>query len=141
MEDNSSEMSIDHAIPIQEKFGMEDNSSEMSSDHAIPTQEKLQQQPEKFKLSCVKYIDSLWFCYSPFHQVREYYREGTFDNCRRKWSELFDCFHLKTLSEAKAQAILEQREKEKLDSHIWKFRTPDEASKEWKKIFGHFQDD
>lgn len=32
---------------------------------------------------------------APVFQMTEYYREGTFDNCRSKWGELFDCISLK----------------------------------------------
>lgn len=99
-----------------------------------------QQEQEKINLSCVKFIDALWFCYSPFHQVREYYREGTFDNCRSKWGSLFDCFNLKRLPDAKMQEILQSREKEKIESHIWEFRSKEEASEAWEKRFGHLQD-
>ena len=35
-------------------------------------------------------------CAAPVYQMTEYYREGTFDNCRSKWTELFDCLSLKT---------------------------------------------
>ncbi|KAI5063779.1 hypothetical protein GOP47_0020449 [Adiantum capillus-veneris] len=78
---------------------------------------------------------------APFYQVKEYYREGTFDNCRSKWGELFDCFQLKTLPEAKSQEILQSREREKMNDHIWQFYTKKEASAAWKRMFGHLDKD
>lgn len=36
------------------------------------------------------------------------------------------------------QEILESREKAK--SHIWTFRTPEEASSHWKELFGHLEE-
>ncbi|KAB8111330.1 hypothetical protein EE612_048955 [Oryza sativa] len=34
---------------------------------------------------CVKCFDALWFCYSPYYQLQNYYRHGEFDNCFGKW--------------------------------------------------------
>lgn len=33
-------------------------------------------------MSCTKAFDSVYFCYSPFHQARHYYIEGQLDDCR-----------------------------------------------------------
>ncbi|KAH7414595.1 hypothetical protein KP509_14G001000 [Ceratopteris richardii] len=107
----------------------------------LPTEQQHQQEEEKIKLSCVKFIDALWFCYSPFYQVKEYYREGTFDNCRSKWGDLFDCFHLKTLSEARSQEILRSREREKIQAHIWTFHTREEAATAWKRKYGQLDEE
>ncbi|KAJ7522514.1 hypothetical protein O6H91_18G015300 [Diphasiastrum complanatum] len=98
-------------------------------------------EPNKKKstgFTCTRYFDALWFCYSPVYQMTEYYRDGTFDNCRGKWKDLFDCLSLKTKPLSKAQAIMEEREKSK--PHIWQFRTPEEASDHWKEDFGHLEE-
>ncbi|KAE9597121.1 hypothetical protein Lal_00007741 [Lupinus albus] len=50
----------------------------------------------KPKLRCSKYFDALWFCYSPVHQMQQYYRLGVLDNCTDKFKALFDCLMLKT---------------------------------------------
>lgn len=42
-------------------------------------------------------------CAAPVYQMTEYYREGTFSNCRDKWSDLFDCISLKTKPAAQIQ--------------------------------------
>lgn len=34
--------------------------------------------------SCTKAFDSLYFCYSPLHQGRHYYRHGELDDCRAR---------------------------------------------------------
>ncbi|XP_050370508.1 uncharacterized protein C227.17c [Argentina anserina] len=87
----------------------------------------------KRTLSCRTCFDALWFCYSPVHQMQQYYRLGTLDNCGGKWSALVDCLTLKTKPQAEQQEILETREKAK--THIWTFRTPEEASNFWQKRY------
>ncbi|KAM5584381.1 hypothetical protein ABKV19_003978 [Rosa sericea] len=90
----------------------------------------------KRTLSCSTCFDALWFCY--FHQMQQYYRLGTLDNCGGKWSALVDCLTLKTKRSAEVQEILESREKAK--AHIWTFRTPEEASSNWNEQFGHLDE-
>ena len=43
------------------------------------------------------------FIAAPVHQMQQYYRLGTLDNCGGKWSALVDCLTLKTKSRAEAQ--------------------------------------
>ncbi|XP_078434607.1 uncharacterized protein LOC144705706 [Wolffia australiana] len=90
--------------------------------------------PSSGKLSCTKFFDALGFCYSPVHQMQQYYRRGEFDTCFEKWNVLFDCLKLKTKKPSEVQEILESRESSK--SHIWSFRSVDEASTHWKKTYG-----
>jgi len=97
-----------------------------------------QQRQRPASISCIPKMDALWFCYSPVYQMTEYYREGTFDNCRHKWTELFGCISLKTKPQSQIQEILQERER--AQQHIWEFRTPEEAGKHWKEEFGHLQD-
>ncbi|KAJ7962723.1 DUF3128 domain-containing protein [Quillaja saponaria] len=94
--------------------------------------------PPGQRLSCTPCFDALWFCYSPVHQMQQYYRIGVLDNCSEKWNDLFDCLKLKTKRSTEAQEILETRKK--ATPHIWTFRTPEEASSNWKEIFGHLDD-
>lgn len=93
----------------------------------------------KRRLSCTTCFDALWFCYSPVHQMQQYYRLGLFDNCSQKWSDLVDCLTLKTKRSSQVQEILEAREKAK--PHLWKLRTPEEASVHWRQLFGHLDDE
>ncbi|PWA83533.1 hypothetical protein CTI12_AA167600 [Artemisia annua] len=90
------------------------------------------------KVSCTTCFDALWFCYSPVHQLQQYYRLGSLDNCSGKWNALVDCLKLKTKGSQEVHEILETREKEK--SHIWTFRTPEEAATHWNGMFGHLDD-
>ncbi|KQJ90450.1 uncharacterized protein C227.17c [Brachypodium distachyon] len=83
----------------------------------------------------VKSFDALWFCYSPFHQMQHYYRYGDFDTCFGKWGDLLDCLNLKTKSKAEVEEILLAREKAK--PHFWTFRTVDEASENWWRMYRH----
>ncbi|XP_015579838.1 uncharacterized protein LOC8266997 [Ricinus communis] len=87
------------------------------------------------RLSCSPCFDALWFCYSPVHQMQQYYRLGVLDNCSEKWSALVDCLTLKTKRSSQIQEILDTRERAK-PPHIWTFRTPEEASTHWKELFG-----
>ncbi|XP_020530772.1 uncharacterized protein LOC18446677 isoform X1 [Amborella trichopoda] len=107
------------------------------------------------RLSCTKYFDALWFCYSPVHQMQQYYRLGVLDNCSEKWNALVDCLNLKTkrtseveyfpdnspqhdASAAPKEEILEAREKSR--THIWSFRNVEEASTHWQELFGHINE-
>ncbi|XP_057421410.1 uncharacterized protein LOC130715341 [Lotus japonicus] len=90
------------------------------------------------KLSCATCFDAMWFCYSPVHQMQQYYRLGVLDNCSDKWRAMVDCLMLKTKPNSQVQEVLETREKSK--SHIWTFRTPEEASYKWKELYGHLDE-
>jgi hypothetical protein len=92
--------------------------------------------PPPPRLDCIKCFDMLWFCYSPFHQMQNYYRHGEFDNCFGKWGDLVDCLTLKTKRVAEVEEILIAREKAK--PHIWTYRTIDEASENWWRMYKHF---
>ncbi|WZY69547.1 hypothetical protein YC2023_001787 [Brassica napus] len=58
------------------------------------------------RVSCTKYFDALWFCYSPYYQMQQYYRVGKLDDCTKKFSALFDCLSLKTKSASEAEKYL-----------------------------------
>ncbi|XP_062172272.1 uncharacterized protein LOC133877852 isoform X1 [Alnus glutinosa] len=94
--------------------------------------------PRNRRFSCTTCFDALWFCYSPVHQMQQYYRLGALDNCSEKWTALVDCLSLKTKRSTEVQEILEIREKAK--PHIWTYRTPEEASSHWKELFGHLDE-
>ncbi|KAK2383241.1 hypothetical protein P8452_38443 [Trifolium repens] len=89
----------------------------------------------KRKLSCAACFDALWFCYSPVHQMQQYYRLGVLDNCSGKWRAMVDCLMLKTKPSSQVEEVLEAREKAK--PHIWNFRTRYEASQNWQQLYGH----
>ncbi|CAN6196123.1 unnamed protein product [Urochloa humidicola] len=67
--------------------------------------------------------------------MQNYYRYGEFDNCFGKWGDLVDCLTLKTKRVAEAEEILIAREKAK--PHIWTFRTVDDASEHWWRMYKH----
>ncbi|KAJ8641444.1 hypothetical protein MRB53_018138 [Persea americana] len=104
-----------------------------------PKEEGAASIPPRYRLSCTECFDALWFCYSPVHQMQQYYRHGVPDSCSEKWSALFDCFNLKTKRSSEVQEILEARERSK--THIWSYRSVDEASSHWKELFGHINDE
>ncbi|XP_040383692.1 uncharacterized protein LOC102700555 [Oryza brachyantha] len=91
--------------------------------------------PPRRKPDCIKCFDALWFCYSPFYQMQYYYRYGEFDNCFGKWGDLVDCLVLRTKRAAEVDEILAAREKAR--PHIWTYRTVDEASDHWLRMYRH----
>ncbi|CAA0813166.1 Expressed protein [Striga hermonthica] len=77
------------------------------------------------RLSCSKYFDALWFCYSPVHQMQQYYRLGSLDSYSGKWGALYDCLNLKTRRASEVEVSLSN-----LLGHyisyitiLWKLRT------------------
>ncbi|KAL8193641.1 hypothetical protein R6Q57_026776 [Mikania cordata] len=75
---------------------------------------------------------------APVHQMQQYYRLGSLDDCSGKWNALVDCLKLKTKRAHDLEEIFEAREKEK--THIWSFRTPEAAASNWNDMFGHLDD-
>nr|KJB35302.1 hypothetical protein B456_006G108700 [Gossypium raimondii] len=67
------------------------------------------------RLSCTKCFDALWFCYSPVHQLQQYYREGVLDNCYGKWRALWDCLYLKTKPSSQLQLKADWRNLSKMN--------------------------
>ncbi|KAJ6798383.1 Uncharacterized protein M6B38_211680 [Iris pallida] len=117
--------------------GASTEGGEKSPQSPPPPQQQPQPQPQQRKaLSCTKCFDALWFCYSPFHQMQQYYRQGEFDTCFGKWDALFDCLSLKTKRSSEVQEILDAREKAK--QHIWTYRTVEEASANWWRMYNRF---
>lgn len=43
---------------------------------------------------------------APVHQMQQYYRLGTLDNCSDKWNALVDCLTLKTKRSTEVQVCL-----------------------------------
>ncbi|VFQ77833.1 unnamed protein product [Cuscuta campestris] len=80
---------------------------------------------EKQRRPCAACFRDLLSCYSPVHQMKQYYRVGVLDNCYDKWSALSDCLRSK-----KVEGNIKK-------PHIWTFRTPEEAGSHWNLLFGH----
>jgi hypothetical protein len=55
--------------------------------------------------SCVKSFDSLYYCYSPFHQAKIYYQSGELDSCRGRLKR----FQMCAMSRFRAQSESEVR--------------------------------
>lgn len=83
------------------------------------------------KLSCVKYFDALWFCYSPVHQLKRYYVHGDIDDCIGHWGRLMACMKQKTrFQDDDDVASLET-------PCLWEIRTSEQAAEFWKDEFVH----
>lgn len=79
--------------------------------------------------SCTKAFDSLYFCYSPFHQARQYYKNGELDDCRGRLRRFWLCLMSRLTNHAESERLFaqeEQRERQARDmdnvEHVWKFR-------------------
>lgn len=84
--------------------------------------------------SCVKYFDALWFCYSPGHQLKQFYRYGNVDDCTGAWSSLWGCLSKRTVRFAPSE---DENDQSKQQHPRWKLRTKEEAKAAWDAEFGH----
>ena len=57
---------------------------------------------EARSVSCTPYLDAVVACHSPLWQVAELYRQGTVDDCKAKWTQLFDCAALRAKPDPEA---------------------------------------
>ena len=75
-------------------------------------------------VSCMKAFDSLYFCYSPFHQGRQYYITGEFDNCRGRLKRFRMCVMSRFRSHSESEKLYEEVEMKEKISHppVWDFR-------------------
>ncbi|KAL3148543.1 hypothetical protein ABBQ38_013980 [Trebouxia sp. C0009 RCD-2024] len=85
--------------------------------------------------SCIPYFDALWFCYSPVHQFKQYYRVGNVDDCLSYWNNLYDCLRQKT-----KYKDVEVAEVAGSQHPLYKLRTPEEAQEFWQAEFGHLDE-
>eukprot|EP00884_Botryococcus_braunii_P005573 jgi/Botrbrau1/15016/Bobra.0018s0114.1 len=83
----------------------------------------------KQRESCVPYFDALWFCYSPGHQLTEYYRYGNVDDCSGQWRKFYNCLKKRT-------KYADQAEEETKPEPFWEMRTKEEAMEFWVREFG-----
>ncbi|KAL5053034.1 hypothetical protein RYX36_033716 [Vicia faba] len=111
------------------------NSLDLQIVAVMSSEKEASSSKEKRRLSCTAHFDALWFCYSPVHQMQQYYRLGVLDNCSSKWKAMVDCLMLKTKPSSQVEEILEAQEKSK--PRIWNFRTRYEASQYWQRRYGH----
>jgi Protein of unknown function (DUF3128) len=60
-------------------------------------------------VSCSKAFDSLYFCYSPFHQGKIYYQSGELDDCRGRLKRFRMCAMSRFRSSADSEVTLRHR--------------------------------
>ena len=87
--------------------------------------------------SCVKYFDALWFCYSPGHQLKQFYRYGNVDDCTGYWSSLWGCLSKRTVRFAPSP--VNQGDGIEKKHPLWKLRTKEEAKAAWDAEFGRLE--
>lgn len=66
---------------------------------------------ERVPTGCTKAFDSLYFCYSPFHQGREYYITGQLDDCRGRLKRFRMCLMSRFRPQEVSETIYEEEEK------------------------------
>ncbi|PXF46562.1 hypothetical protein BWQ96_03690 [Gracilariopsis chorda] len=85
--------------------------------------------PTRVPSNCAKAFDSLYFCYSPFHQARQYYITGQLDDCRGRLKRFRMCVMSRFRAQSDSEHLYEQDEinekkKKGLDTvkPVWEFR-------------------
>lgn len=65
---------------------------------------------ERVPASCMKAFDSVYYCYSPFHQARQYYVEGQLDDCRGRVRRFRMCMMSRFRRQEVSELLYEQEE-------------------------------
>lgn len=65
---------------------------------------------ERVPVSCTKAFDSVYYCYSPVHQAREYYITGELDDCRGRLKRFRMCIMSRFRPQAVSEALYEEEE-------------------------------
>ena len=87
---------------------------------------------EQAPLNCTRYLDLLYFCYSPVWQVSQLYKQGELDSCTGTWGRLADCLKLKAKPDPAVRALLEASTAQPC---LWQLREPEEARVFWAAQF------
>lgn len=74
--------------------------------------------------SCAKVFDSLYFCYSPVYQGRQYYMFGNFDNCRGRLRRFRLCLLSRVKSSEDAELMFKEEEHREKEAGIQKDTEP-----------------
>ncbi|XWS11727.1 hypothetical protein CRYUN_Cryun37aG0024500 [Craigia yunnanensis] len=86
-------------LSSHEQLGEFGESGSKGRGHADQRGDKLSAEKEssatRHRLPYTNCFNALWFCYSPVHQMQQYYRVGMLENCSEKWNVLWDCLYLK----------------------------------------------
>ena len=88
-------------------------------------------------ISAVNYIDALFYCYSPAHQVSTYYRSGMVDMCQESLENVKRAMKLKmNYSVEEKELFLKQMNRtddaKRGSSGVWKEREDTQAAWAWK---------
>lgn len=83
--------------------------------------------PEQHRvpLNCTKAFDSVYYCYSPFHQAREYYVRGELDDCRGRLKKFRMCMLSRFRAQQDSELIYEEeerREQAERPKPVWEMR-------------------
>lgn len=64
----------------------------------------------RIPVSCTKAFDAVYYCYSPFHQAREYYIYGELDDCRGRLRKFRLCALSRLKPKNASEKMFEQEE-------------------------------
>ena len=89
------------------------------------------------RVSAVNYIDALFYCYSPAHQVSTYYRSGMVDMCQDSLENVKRVMKLKmNYSVSEKELFLKQIHRtddaSRGSAGVWKEREDPQAAWAWK---------
>lgn len=86
-------------------------------------------QKQRVPISCTKVFDSVYYCYSPVHQARQYYITGELDNCRGRLKKFRMCVMSRFRPQNQSEVLYEQeeiKEQKKKNIHnikpVWELR-------------------
>eukprot|EP00171_Calliarthron_tuberculosum_P013772 IDg13772t1 len=82
---------------------------------------------DRVPLSCTKAFDSMYYCYSPVYQGRQYYMTGALDDCRGRVRRFRMCVLSRVRNQDTSERIYEEEEQrdrgtEKKAEPVWRLR-------------------
>lgn len=82
---------------------------------------------DRVPVSCMKAFDSMYYCYSPVYQGREYYRTGALDDCGGRVRRFRMCVMSRVRSQDASERIYEEEEQRERGSEpkaepVWRLR-------------------
>lgn len=80
---------------------------------------------QRVPLNCTKAFDSVYYCYSPVHQSKQYYMFGQLDDCRGRLKRFRMCAMSRFRSKDESELLYEEEEKRESAGRpppIWELR-------------------
>lgn len=104
-------------------------SREPPAEPSIEPSEKSAPSKQRVPQSCMKAFDSIYFCYSPVHQFRQYYITGELDDCRARLKRFRMCVMSRFRPQQDSEIIYQAEEEKEIKAAgmehvkpVWEFR-------------------